>query len=62
MVEEEPSKKECACTQSLKDLLRATQPAKESILVKVTCTDCRKVFWANSEREYCFDCEVKRRE
>jgi len=61
MVEEEPSKKECACTQRLRDLLRATPP-KESILVKVTCANCRKVFWTNPERKYCFDCEVKRRE
>lgn len=60
MVKDEPTRKECACTQRL-DLLCAAQPAKESSLIKVTCADCGKVFWTNTKREYCFNCEVKRR-
>ncbi len=62
MVKDEPTRKECACTQRLRDLLRTAQPAKESSLTKVACADCGKEFWANSERKYCFDCETKRRE
>ncbi len=61
MARDESPQKECACTQRLRDILRAAQPAKESSLTKITCAGCRKVFWANFEREYCFDCEAKRR-
>ncbi|MFP3984758.1 MAG: hypothetical protein ACLFU9_02150 [Candidatus Bathyarchaeia archaeon] len=61
MVKDDSTQKECACTQRLRDLLRAAQPAKGSSLIKVTCADCGKAFWANSERKYCFDCEIKRR-
>lgn len=56
---ENKTAKGCACSQKLLDLLRAAKPAKKSSLIKVTCVDCGKVFWSNSDKEYCFDCERK---
>jgi len=58
---ESKTTKGCACTQKIQDLLRAAQPEKKTSLVKVTCVGCGKVIWSNSEKEYCFDCEAKRR-
>jgi len=51
----------CGCTQKFLDLRRAGQTVKKSSLIKVTCADCGKVFWANLEKEYCFDCEEKKK-
>jgi len=51
--------KTCACTQRLSDLLRAAKPVKPSSLVKVACVGCGKVFWSDSEKEYCFECDAK---
>lgn len=62
MVEDDSDKKACACTQKQRDPSRAAQPAKEPSLIKTTCDHCGKKFWTDSEREYCFDCEVKGKE
>jgi hypothetical protein len=48
--------KDCACTQKLLDLARAAHTVKKSSLMKVTCVDCKKVFWSNVEMKSCFDC------
>jgi len=55
---ESETKKGCACTQGLRNLLQAYAPRKNT-LRKVICTECGKVFWTNSSQEYCFDCEHK---
>ncbi|MFQ6075772.1 MAG: hypothetical protein ACE5Z5_06530 [Candidatus Bathyarchaeia archaeon] len=54
----EADSKPCPCTQRLMDLLRAHTPKKTG-LRKVVCEGCGKTFWANSDREYCFNCEAK---
>ncbi len=59
MTEKEPQK-ECACTQNFKDLLRAASP-KNDLLRKTTCLGCGKVFWTNSDKDYCFDCSDKKK-
>ena len=51
----------CGCAQKFLDLCRVGQTVKKSSLIKVTCADCGKVFWANLEKEYCFDCEEKKK-
>ena len=53
--------KGCACTQGLRDLLRAYTAKKDS-LKKVACAGCGKVFRTNFETEYCFDCNAKKKE
>ena len=57
---ESETTKGCACTQGLRDLLRAA--AKNDLLRKVTCAGCGKVFWTNSDGEYCFDCAAKKKQ
>jgi len=52
------TQKGCACTQNFQDLLRAAAP-KNDLLRKVTCSGCDKVFWTNSDSNYCFDCKAK---
>jgi len=52
------SSESCACTQKMIDLLRAGS-SKKSSLKKIVCAGCGKVFWANFDRKYCFDCEQK---
>lgn len=62
MVKNETTKGcQCGCTQRFSDLLRAGRPAKASLLKKVTCPECKKVFWSNNEGICCFDCEKKKR-
>ncbi len=51
----------CACTQGLRDLLRARTP-KEDSLIRIVCAGCDKVFRSNIDTEYCFDCEAKKEE
>jgi hypothetical protein len=51
----------CECTQRFSDLLRAAQPIKKSSLIKVTCANCERGFWTNFEKQYCFNCEAKKR-
>jgi len=51
----EKEKANCACTQNLLDILRATKPKKD-LLKKVTCPKCGKVFWTNMDNNLCFDC------
>ncbi|MGV8144529.1 MAG: hypothetical protein ACP5OJ_07965 [Methanothermobacter sp.] len=29
----------------------------DSMLKKVFCRKCRKIFWTNEDRDLCFDCE-----
>lgn len=53
--------KGCACTQGLRDLLRARTPKKDS-LRRIVCDGCGKVFMSNIDKEYCFDCEAKKEE
>jgi len=60
-VEGEPTKGcPCGCTQKFSDLLRAAQPNKKTSLIRVFCSSCGRVFLSNFEKEYCFDCEVKK--
>lgn len=54
----ENSKKTCACTQGLVDLLRASS-TKKDLLRKVTCSKCGKVYWTNTDDDICFDCKEK---
>lgn len=58
---ESNAKKECACTQNLRDLLRAYAPKKDP-LRKIVCTECGKVFWTDRDTNYCFDCEAKKKQ
>ena len=53
--------KGCACTQGLRDLLRARTPKKDP-LIRIVCAGCSKVFTSNIDKEYCFDCEAKKEE
>ena len=55
------TQKGCACTQNLQDLLRAAAP-KNDLLRKVTCVSCGKVFWTSSNNDYCFDCQLKKKQ
>jgi hypothetical protein len=55
------TQKGCACTQGLQDLLRAASP-KNDLLRKFTCAGCGKVFWTNSDSDYCFDCQAKKKQ
>jgi hypothetical protein len=57
---ESKTRKGCACTQGLQDLLRAYSPKKDP-LRNVVCAGCGKVFWTNFDREYCFDCEAEKK-
>ncbi|MDQ1279075.1 MAG: hypothetical protein QG670_335 [Thermoproteota archaeon] len=57
---ENETPKECACTQNLRDLLRAAAP-KNNPLRKVTCINCGKIFWTNSDKDYCFNCQDKKK-
>jgi len=54
--------KGCACTQNLKDMLIAATPPKNNLIRKTTCPDCGKVFWTNSDKDYCFDCQAKNKQ
>jgi len=58
---ESETTKGCACTQNLQDLLRAATQ-KNDLLRKVTCAGCGKVFWTNSDSDYCFDCAAKKKQ
>jgi uncharacterized OB-fold protein len=53
--------KGCACTQNLRDLLRAYAP-KKNPLIKIVCSGCGKLFWTNFETAYCSECNAKKKE
>jgi hypothetical protein len=55
----EESKKSCACTQGIIDLLRAGTEKKD-LLRKVTCPQCGKVYLTNADDDLCFDCKERR--
>jgi len=50
------AKSSCPCNQAAIDMLRATSPIKDGTLKEVKCKRCGKIFHANFDTEYCFDC------